>query len=762
MSDFANNPRMPAAGQVVAGRYRVERILGEGGFAAVYLAEDITAGGKLALKVMDPAKSSDPKLAQRFQQEVRVVRQLSHHNTVKIWDVGQTESGCLFFAMELVKGEELNDIIEREAPLPTGRVVRIIRQVLMSLAEAHDQAIVHRDLKPGNIMVSQHGLESDYVKVLDFGIAKALTADLSMVKTQTGLVMCTPRYAAPELLRGTGVVPATDLYALGLIMAEMLTGISIVTGQSTADIIAQQITATPVPLPAELVQHELGPVVSRAVEKDPAKRFASAKAMYDALTPAATAPGASPARDTLESQARKPPEPTHPVPHPTPPVQVAEPTLTKEAPTLSYADDAESDSGSLRTLILAAGVLLFVAIATFAVFMIKNSDRDEGETGPDAVAEEVQEEDVVETEIEEAPPAMASLTITGAEDGAEIYLNGVFYARSGSEPVTFEVVPMDEVALLVTQSGFEPLERAVSLPPGEAVTVDAPLRPLPPDDLFVEAGQAWERSDFNLALRLWWLACDVGHIASCLESAARYHAGENIPHDPDFATRIREQVCLVRGGDCSPLVESAEYWRQAYEPVRARALFVRICLDKLDSTSCIAAAEMAWLGEGVELEREASKEQLDAYCDEGDANACQVLGTLMLHAASAESSTRAIERLIRGSAERFEKACELGNYEGCTSIYYAYQDLFVRYDDWGREDWSRVDSLERSARNSMRTACEAGHAASCGNLAHGYHIMFFSYASRSRANSSAEQACALGLTDFCDNDGNGRSDALQY
>jgi serine/threonine-protein kinase len=232
---------MPRQGQVVAGRFEIVRILGEGGFGAVYLARDVKAGGEVALKVLDPAKSADHRFSARFSQEVLVVRNLKHHNTIKVYDVGTTESGCLFMAMEYVAGESLAELSTREGGLSEVRTIRITSQILRSLSEAHSMGIIHRDLKPNNVMVCQLKGEADYVKVLDFGISKALTPELSRIQTQTSEMMCTPAYAAPELIRGKRLAPSSDLYSLGLMMIEMITGAPSYSGLSIWEVIHHQV-----------------------------------------------------------------------------------------------------------------------------------------------------------------------------------------------------------------------------------------------------------------------------------------------------------------------------------------------------------------------------------------------------------------------------------------------------------------------------------------------------------------------------------------
>jgi TonB family protein len=357
---LSDNPRMPRVGQAVGGRYQIERVLGEGGFGAVYLAVDRLAGGRVALKVLEPEKSDQPQFADRFRQEVMVVRTLTHHNTIKIWDVGQTETGCLFMAMELVEGEPLSAVVARDGALAPERVRRISRQTLLALSEAHGKGIVHRDLKPDNIMLRQLPGEPDFVKVLDFGIAKAF-GELSMVKTQTGFVMCTAAYAAPELLKAKGVGPATDIYAFGLIVLEMLTGRQAVAGDSIAELIAQQMAPEPVPLPPSLRGTPLGGWVERAIAKDRALRYPDANAMLEALS-------ALP----LTAFNLRAADPVGPPADAAPSRQLAPP----QAVTAAHDAETAPRSGGLRALILAATGVLAVTAAVVATLLAPGGEGD--------------------------------------------------------------------------------------------------------------------------------------------------------------------------------------------------------------------------------------------------------------------------------------------------------------------------------------------------------------------------------------------------
>jgi len=282
-SPSISDKRIPEIGETIVGRYRLVRLIGEGGFASVFEAVDTRASGRVAIKVLRPEKSLEANFANRFRQEVRLVRQLKHPNTIKVSDTGTCETGCLFLVMEYVTGTRLDDFVERNAPLGPVRVMKIAEQILKSLAEAHEKGIVHRDLKPGNIMIGHLAGEDDFVKVLDFGVAKALEPSGPQVKTQTDAVFCTPRYAAPELLKGRGVSPASDVYSLGLIMLEMLTGEPVINEPTDADIIAVQLSPAPIPIPTPIAPTPLGGVLAQATAKPAKKRYANASEMLDDL-----------------------------------------------------------------------------------------------------------------------------------------------------------------------------------------------------------------------------------------------------------------------------------------------------------------------------------------------------------------------------------------------------------------------------------------------------------------------------------------------
>ena len=203
----------PWIDQVVNGKFRIEALLGQGGMGKVYRAKHLTLDRPVVLKMLHPDFSTDPQVVARFQREARAASRLDHPNSIAVLDFGAAEDGTLFMAMEFLSGRDLARIIADEFPLAEARIVRIGAQILSALAEAHVQGIVHRDLKPENVMVEPRRGEADFVKVLDFGIAKITAPGANEPKlTQAGLVCGTPEYMSPEQARGADIDSRSDLY----------------------------------------------------------------------------------------------------------------------------------------------------------------------------------------------------------------------------------------------------------------------------------------------------------------------------------------------------------------------------------------------------------------------------------------------------------------------------------------------------------------------------------------------------------------------
>ena len=263
-------------GRLIGGRYRLIAPLGEGGMATLWRAMDEQLDREVAVKLLRPQFGNDPGFAARFKQEARSAGSLSHPNIVSVYDYGtDAETGGQFIVMQLVDGDDLAAILHKHGRLETDDAVRIAIGVASALEAAHRRGIVHRDVKPGNILIDQD------VKVTDFGIARAVS-EASM--TVTGTTLGSVHYFSPEQARGDEVTGQSDVYALGIVMYEMLTGRRPFEGDSAAGVALKRLTEDPVP-PTEHgpVPPGLSAIVMRALERDPARRYPDAGAFAEAL-----------------------------------------------------------------------------------------------------------------------------------------------------------------------------------------------------------------------------------------------------------------------------------------------------------------------------------------------------------------------------------------------------------------------------------------------------------------------------------------------
>ena len=277
----SKNPTADLVGQVVADRYSIIKKLGEGGMGAVYLGEHVKMGRKSAIKVMNPSMANDPDAISRFNREAANASRISHANVCQIYDFGETPEGIIYLAMEFIEGQALTDLIEQEGALAPPRAASILKQAADGLAAAHDLGIVHRDLKPDNIMVIRGRDGSDVVKVVDFGIAKAVAGDQEGQKvTKTGLVVGTPEYMSPEQLSGDKLDGRSDIYSLALVLYRMLTGVLPFQADSAQETMIKRLTDDPMPLaearPDIAFPPKLQAVLDHALASTPADRYASA------------------------------------------------------------------------------------------------------------------------------------------------------------------------------------------------------------------------------------------------------------------------------------------------------------------------------------------------------------------------------------------------------------------------------------------------------------------------------------------------------
>ncbi len=271
---------LPTQGTLLADQYRVERLLGQGGFSAVYVATQLALDRRVALKMLLPRALREPVNLALFEHEARFARDLKHPHVIDLYDYRHTRDGLPFIVMELLPGQALQAVL-RDGPMPLDRVIAVARQVLLGLQAAHDQRVIHRDVKPSNIFLCRYAGHHDFVKLIDFGIARAFHEPEEIVP---GKVFGTPLYMAPEQIRCEGVLPATDLYALGLVLAECLCGRTILPSDAPSlAILEQHLSNEPLELPQEVLESPLGGVIWRATRKDHEARYGGAAEMLAAL-----------------------------------------------------------------------------------------------------------------------------------------------------------------------------------------------------------------------------------------------------------------------------------------------------------------------------------------------------------------------------------------------------------------------------------------------------------------------------------------------
>ena len=274
---------MQFIGLTLDDKYQIEERLGSGGMGVVYRARHVQMDRPVAIKVLRQQFVQDEAARVRFQIEARTAVLLRHPTALKVTDFGQTSEGCVYIVMELLEGRTLREILTRECPIETARAISIVLQASDAVAAAHEAGIIHRDLKPANILVTQSADQPASVKVLDFGIAKLASSQLDDDEDVTSLalrtsVIGTPRYMAPEQSNGVELTPAADVYSLGVILYEMLTGMAPFTGTTPAEIAEKHANDQP-QSPRQIVAaipEDVERVVLHALEKQPADRPANA------------------------------------------------------------------------------------------------------------------------------------------------------------------------------------------------------------------------------------------------------------------------------------------------------------------------------------------------------------------------------------------------------------------------------------------------------------------------------------------------------
>ncbi len=353
-------------GTIIDDRYRVISRLGSGGMADVYLAHDQLLGREMAVKVLHHHFAEDHEFVERFKREASSAAALSHPNIVGIFDRGEWD-GTYYIAMEYVAGRSLKTIVREQGPLDPATAIDIVIQILRAARSAHRRGVIHRDLKPHNVILDEEGR----ARVTDFGIARAGASDMTL----TGSIMGTAQYLSPEQAQGFAVSAASDLYSVGVILYELLTGTVPFEGETAVAIAFKQVSAEPRP-PSALnpsLPHSLDAVVMRALAKDPAERYGDADEMIAALQHE---------RDALPALAGAPAAiHDHHVYHAPPPAQATGPStgslLLAPAGAAQYELDngsaPEDRRGSKRGLWWALAIVLVAAAAVLAVVLTQSS-----------------------------------------------------------------------------------------------------------------------------------------------------------------------------------------------------------------------------------------------------------------------------------------------------------------------------------------------------------------------------------------------------
>ena len=265
-------------GTVIAKKYEILSEIARGGYGAVYRARQLGLDRIVALKRLHA--SDNESIAKRFLLEASIIKNLIHPNTIQLIDAGADDKH-LYIVMEYIDGMSLHDILKSRNPIDMMRAIHITCQILKSINEAHQCNIIHRDLKPSNILIRKVIGEEDFVKVLDFGIAKARYKNAPLL-TQSGTIMGTPQYIAPELLFGDDAKPSADIYAIGLIFIEMITGHPVMP-PDIQSIVKFAASPDAIVLPDEIAKSEVGPIIARSLQKIPEERYQSAHDMLEDL-----------------------------------------------------------------------------------------------------------------------------------------------------------------------------------------------------------------------------------------------------------------------------------------------------------------------------------------------------------------------------------------------------------------------------------------------------------------------------------------------
>jgi len=372
----------PRVGVTLSGRYRLQRLIATGGMGQVWEAVDSRLGRRVAVKVLKQEYSSDPEFIERFRAEARTVAMLNHPGIAAVHDYGETEMDgegrTAYLVMELVNGEPLNSVIKRTGRLSLRHALDMLEQTGRALQVAHAAGLVHRDVKPGNILITPTG----QVKLTDFGIAKAVDA---APVTQTGMVMGTAQYIAPEQALGEDATAASDVYSLGVVGYEAVSGKRPFTGEGALTVAMKHIKETPAPLPADLPPN-VRELIEITLVKNPGMRYSTGGTFADAVS--AVRSGRRPPRPNSAPTIKATPAAIHGTVAKRPPAEVRPATAARPRPTTARPTTARPTtahrpppqarrtfSSGQRALLWAAGVLGALAIISAILIVLADRER---------------------------------------------------------------------------------------------------------------------------------------------------------------------------------------------------------------------------------------------------------------------------------------------------------------------------------------------------------------------------------------------------
>jgi len=480
----------------------------------VYRAEQAPLGRVCALKVLNPnyAGDQDPEFHKRFFLEASIASKLTHPNTVTIFDYGRTEDDVYYMAMEYLVGHTLHRAIRDSGFFPEERAAHVARQICRALREAHSLGVIHRDLKPANIFLVEHGDETDFVKILDFGLVKNVSDTKTEDLTQTGLFMGSPKYMAPEQIRGDRVDARTDIYALGIILYEMIAGKVPFDRPNSVNILMAHVNEEAPPLrqmnPNTQVSVAFEGVIARCMAKDPNQRFSSMDEVLAALkrignaaftqTFNGMATGEFQALASSGTAARGLGDtgsgPSLDLPSPSlsssgsvmSPVLAAEPSVSV-MPALSVPPPSSGSKGILITAVV--GALLVAGIVGYAALRPGAGVA----AAPAAPVAPLSSASAAPTEVAPAPVAIVKLRVNTDPDGASVKEDGVELCGSTPCDILYkgaDADPAREHKLTLARPGFRPEARTVKV--GDS-PVAVKLTKAPDAPRFVPAAQP--RSD---------------------------------------------------------------------------------------------------------------------------------------------------------------------------------------------------------------------------------------------------------------------------